>query len=70
MANEISMTVCAHQFEVAVVGCKPCVKHLGDVDATVSKNQRAWRLLAAVARVALDTNWEGSFLLHPITMRR
>jgi hypothetical protein len=39
-----------------VVGREPRVEHLGDIDAPVAKNQRAWRLLAAVTRVALDTN--------------
>ena len=66
MANEIGIAVCAPQFEVPVVGCEPRVKHLGDIDATVAKNQRAWRLLAAVTGVALDTNVEEPCFMHLI----
>ena len=47
MADEIRIAVSAFQFEVPVVGCQPRVEHLGDVDALVSKNQRAWRLTFA-----------------------
>ena len=61
MANEICIAVCASQFEVPVVGREPGVDHLGDVDAAVPKDQRAWRLLAAMAGVALDANAEKVF---------
>ena len=64
MANEIGIAVGAPQFEVPVVGREPRVEHLGDLDATVSKDQRAWRLLAAVTRVALDTNVEEPCFMH------
>ena len=62
VANEIGIAVCASQFEVPVVGRQPRVEHFRDGDATVSKNQCAWRLLAAVARVALDTDSEERLL--------
>ena len=62
MANEIGIAVCVPQFEVPVVGSEPRVKHLDDIDAMASKNQRPWRLLAAVTRVALDTNVEERFI--------
>ena len=58
------IAVCASQFEVPVVGCEPCVDHRRDVDVTVSKNERAWNLLAAVAGVALDTHAEQPPLRH------
>ena len=70
VADEIRIAVCASHFEVPVVWRQPRIEHIRDRDAPVPENQRAWRLLAAVARVALDTNCEGPFLLHPITMRR
>jgi hypothetical protein len=69
VANEIRIPVCAPQFEVPVLGREPRVEHLGDIDATVSKNQRAWRLLAAVTRVALHTNIKEPFFMHLITVR-
>ena len=65
MAHEIRIAIRASQFEVPVLGCQPCVKYLDDVDASVSKDQRAWRLLAAMAGVAFDTNSEGR-LMHLI----
>jgi hypothetical protein len=69
VADEIRIAVCAPQFEVPVLGREPGVNHLGDVDATVPKDQRVWRLLAAMACVALDTNREELLLRHPITER-
>src|SRR4030095_120842 len=53
VANEIRIAVVAPQFEIPVVRCQPCIDNLRDGDATVSENQRAWRLLAAMAGVAL-----------------
>jgi hypothetical protein len=61
VADEIGITVCACQLEVPIVGRQPRVEHVRDGDAPVSKNQRAWRLLAAMAGVALDTNAEEPF---------
>jgi hypothetical protein len=66
VANEIRIPVCAAQFEVPVRGREPGVDHLGDIDATVSNNQRTWSLLAAVACVALDTDTEEPLFRHPI----
>ena len=69
MANEIRIAVRASQLEVPVVGSQPRVDDIRDGDATVSKNQSARRLLAAVACVALDTNAEEPFCMHLITIR-
>jgi hypothetical protein len=69
VANEIRIAVGTFPFEVPVVGRQPCVDHLRDNDATVTKNQNAWRLLAPVARVALDTNGEQPLFRHPIIIR-
>jgi hypothetical protein len=69
VAHEIRIAVGASQFEVPVVGRQPSVDHLPDDDATVSKNQRTWRLLAAVACVALDANAEEPRFRHPIIIR-
>jgi hypothetical protein len=51
VADEIRVAVRASQFEGPVVGRQPRVEHFRDGDATISKNQRAWRLLAAVASI-------------------
>jgi hypothetical protein len=69
VANEIGIAVCATQLEVSVVGRQPRVDNIRDGNATVSKNQRAWRLLAAVACVALDANPEELFFVHLMTCR-
>ena len=64
MADEIRIAVCASQLEVPVVGRQPRVEHFREGDAAISKNQRAWRLLAAMAGVALDSNAEERFFRH------
>ena len=69
MAYEIRIGVGTFQFEVPVVGRQPRVDHLRDDDATVSKNQGAWRLLAAMACVAFDVNTEQPLFRHPIIIR-
>jgi hypothetical protein len=66
VADEIRITVCASQCEVPVVGRKPRVEHFGHGDATVTKDQCAWCLLAAVACIALDTDTEQRLFGHPI----
>lgn len=70
MADEIRVAVRASRFEVPVVGRQPRVEHSRDGDATISKNQRAWRLLAAVACIALDANAKQLPLSHQIIVRR
>src|SRR6185437_3902809 len=65
VAHEIRMAFRVSQFEVPVVGRQPRVDDLRDGDATLSKNQRTRRLFAAVAGVALDTNTEERFFMHP-----
>jgi hypothetical protein len=69
VADEIGITVSASQLEVPVVGRQPGVEDLRDSDATVTKNQCAWRLLATMTCVALDINDEEPLLTHLITMR-
>ena len=66
VANEIRVAVRASQFEVPMIGRQPGVDHLRDGDATVSENQCAWRLLAAMACVALDANGEEPLFVHPV----
>lgn len=46
----------------------PGVDHLRDGDATVSRNQCAWRLVAAMACVALDANGEEPLFVHSVTI--
>ena len=70
MANEVRVAVCASQFEVPVVGREPCVEHFGDINATVSKSQRAWRLLTTMTGVALDTNREEPVVIHRVIRQR
>jgi hypothetical protein len=67
VANEIRIAVGASQFDVPVVGRQPRGDNFRDGDATVSKNQCAWRLLAAMACVALDVNGEEPLFMHPVT---
>jgi len=69
MANDIRIAVVASQVEVPVVRCQPRVDNLRDGDSTVSENQRAWRLLAAMARVTLDANGEEPLFMHPVTIQ-
>ena len=69
MTNEIRIAICASQFEVPVVWRQPRVDNLRDGDASVSENQCAWRLLAAMACVALDANGEEPLFMHPVTRR-
>jgi hypothetical protein len=66
VANEIRITVCASQLEISVVGRQPGVEYLRDGYPTVTKNQRAWRLLAAMAGVALNTNAKQPLFTHLI----
>ena len=54
MADEIRITVCTFQFEIPVVGRQPRVEHCRNGDAPVTEDQRAWRLLAAMAGVAVS----------------
>src|SRR3954468_21904322 len=58
VANEIGITVRAFQLEIAVVWRQPGVEYLYDCYPTVTQNQGAWRLLAAVPGVALDPDAE------------
>src|SRR5580692_4629800 len=66
IADEICITVCAFQIEIAVVGRQPGVEYLRDGYSMVTNNQRAWRLLAAMACVALDADAEQPLLRHLI----
>jgi len=68
VANDIRVAVVASQFEVPVIRRQPGVDKLRDGNATVSENQCAWRLLAAMARVALDTNSEEPVFMHQLTI--
>jgi hypothetical protein len=69
MTDEICIPVFAHQFEVPVVGRQPRVDDRGG-DATVSENQRAWRLLAAMACVALDLQNKQALFHHAFIIER
>jgi hypothetical protein len=64
VADEIGITVCAFQLEIPVIGRKPGVEYLRDGYPMVTKNQRAWRLLAAMACVTLDTDAEQPLFRH------
>src|SRR6059036_1426467 len=66
VADEIRITVCAFQLEISVVGRQPGVEYRRDGYATVTNNQRAWRLLAAMACVALNTDAEQPLFRHLI----
>jgi hypothetical protein len=65
VANEIRIAVSASKFEVPIVGRQPRVDNFRDGDPTVSKNQCAWGLLAAMTCVALDANREDPLFMHP-----
>jgi hypothetical protein len=64
VADEIRITVCAFQLEISVVGRQPGVEYLRDGYPMVTKNERAWRLLAAMACVALDADAEQTLFRH------
>jgi hypothetical protein len=68
VADEIGVTVFACEFEISIVR-EPSVDYLRDGDATVTEDQRAWRLLAPMASVALDSNGENALSRHPIIIR-
>jgi hypothetical protein len=70
VSDEIRVAVRASEFEVPVVGRQPRVKHFHDGDATISKTQRAWRLLAAVACITLDANAKQLPISHRMIVRR
>jgi hypothetical protein len=69
VTDEIGVTVFACEFEISIVKREPSVDHLRDGDATVTEDQRAGRLLAPMAGVALDTNGENALSRHPIIIR-
>ena len=56
MADEIRVAVRASQFEVPAVGRQPRVEQFRNGNAPVTQDQRASRLLAAVACIAFDAN--------------
>src|SRR5262245_18523177 len=64
VADEICVGVGAQEFEVPVVRRQPRVEHFRVDDATISENQHAWRLFAAVSCVALDVNAKELLLTH------
>jgi hypothetical protein len=66
VADEIGVTVFGCELEISMVGREPGVDHLRDRDAPFAEDQRAWRLLAAMASVALDTNGENCLSSHRI----
>ena len=70
MSDEICITVCAFQLEISVVGRQPGVEYLRDGYPKATNNQRAWRLLAAMACVALDTNAERPLFRHATIIRQ
>jgi len=73
VADEIRITVCAFQLEISIVGRQPGVEYLRDGYPMVTKNQLAWRLLAAMACVALNTDAEQPLfrhLIHRTTLAR
>ena len=64
VADEIGVAVGTSEFEVTVAGRQPGVEHFRDDYATISKNQYARRLFAAVACVTLDANAKQLPLSH------
>jgi hypothetical protein len=66
VADEIRITVCAFQLEISVVRRQPGVEYFRDGYPTTTKNQRAWRLLAAMACVALNIDAEQPLFRHLI----
>src|SRR6059036_3924300 len=66
VADEIRITVCAFQLEISVVGRQPGVEYLRDGYPMLTKNQRAWRLLAAMACVALNPDAAQPLFRHLI----
>jgi hypothetical protein len=69
VADEIGVTVFASDLEISIVGREPSVDHIRDGDATFTEDQRAWRLLAAMTGIALDTKGESPLFRHRIIIR-
>jgi hypothetical protein len=69
VAEEIRVAVRASQFQAPVVGRKPRVEHFRDGDPMISKNQYAWRLLAAMTCMAVDANAKRLLLSHRIIVK-
>ncbi len=61
MTDQIRVAVGAFQLEVPMVGCQPRIEHFRNRDAPITEDERAWRLLAAMAGIALDANAEEAF---------
>ena len=55
MADEICVAVGAPELEVPVLRRQPGVEHFRDDDATISQNQYARCLFAAVSCVAVES---------------
>src|SRR5438128_2605726 len=55
MSQDVLRAVVASNLEVPMVGTEPSVDDLGHLNAAVAQREAAGCLLAAVARVALDT---------------
>ena len=65
VTDKIRVVVCASQFEVPMVRRQPRVDNIRDGDATLTQNERARRLLAAVAGVALDIDTKQALFRPP-----
>jgi hypothetical protein len=65
-ADEICVAVRASQFEVPAIGRQPRVEQFRNRNAPVTQDQRAWRLLAAVACIAFDANANRLSVSHRI----
>ena len=66
MADEVRIAVCAFELEISVVRREPDIQHLRNGYPAITKNQRARRLLPAMACVTLDADAEQPRLRHLI----
>jgi len=64
VADEIRVAVSTAQLEVPVLGCQPRIDDLRDLDAAVSQNQHARRLLTAMTCIAFNTDREEPVFVH------
>lgn len=72
MAEDVHVAVVAFDFEVAVIGREPGVDEYDDHHAALAEDERPWRLLTAIAGVALDGHLHRERLYYgiPLTVMR
>jgi hypothetical protein len=64
VAHDIDVAILPLEFEIAMIGSKPRVKNVGNLDSTVREDQRPRRLFAAMSCVTLDVDLKQALRRH------